>query len=75
MATVVLVICQTRYRTEGWTKQQLYASPFGEHNIKVQPLRTTTMGDKPRRFQDHPLKTVGVVKDGLTDSLRYNIKT
>ena len=33
------------------------------------------MGDNPRRFQDHPLKTVeGVVKDGLTDSLRHNIK-
>ena len=60
MPTVVLVICQTRYRTNGWTKQRLYASPFGEHNEKVQPLRTTTMGDNPRK-----LKTVGVEFTGI----------
>ena len=26
------VICPTWYRTDGWTKRRLYASPFWEHN-------------------------------------------
>jgi len=36
MPTVVLkVICRTRYRTDGRTKQRLYASPFVSENKNV----------------------------------------